>query len=229
MTATYDALPTCDNRNYVTANNVVVNSTYPVLAYYSSRALTADGMALIPASNEDWFGVGSANMYVSALPSSSITTWYNSNGVSATFATLTSTVVASQLAQGNQGAAPAFKLVNSGYISAFQSRDSDGSERSTFAPLTELGTLFGSRNAGDYVAIASPYSNANCSTYSSADVLVENVVFGTGSNGIYKFSISYPKDSELSIIGIESTGIMPQEKLLRIRDNHNLFIFSNPF
>lgn len=190
LTANYNALSVCDNRNYVTGNNVIANSTYPVLAYYSNNGLTLDGMALIPASSEDWYGVGSANMYVSALPSTSVTTWYNSNGASATFATLTSTVVGSQLAQGNQGSAPAFKLVNSGYISAFQSRDSDGSERSTFAPLTELGIRFGSPNPVDYVAIASPYSNANCSVYSSIDVLVQNIPTGTGQNGIYKYSFS---------------------------------------
>lgn len=188
LTITAQTIGTCDSRDFTTANNIVINSTYPVLAFYAGVATyTQDGSAMIPASNEDWFGVGSANMYVSALPSNSITTWYDSTGASATFATLTSSVVGSRTAQGNQGSAPAFKLINNGYISAFQSRDSDGSERSTFAPLTELGMRFGSPNAGDYVAVASPYSDANCSTYSSTDVLVDNVPTGTGSNGIYKY------------------------------------------
>lgn len=180
----------CDNRALVAANNIYINSSSPILVFYSrANAFTQYALPLLPASSDDWYGVGSSALYITALPSGSSTFWINSNGVSGS-STLTGANRLALTAQGNAGTAPAFKIMNSNRVYVSQYNDGDGNERVTFAPASEFGKRFGSGIAMDYLALVSQYSNANCSLYDSTDVLIENVPTGTGQNGVYKYGFN---------------------------------------
>jgi hypothetical protein len=190
---TVDGSGDCVNLDIATNNNMRVSSDIPILAYYVGGT-TNDAFVLYPATDDDLYGVPSQTLYVAAGPSGASGAFVESDGSSTSFS-LGAIGTTSQGGNGGEGDAPGMRIVSDGLIGAIQEADGDGTEATVFVPEYEMGTKFGSNEATDYIAVVSPHEDANCTSYTSAGVLIDNVPVGVGVNGVYKYDFDVGNDN----------------------------------
>jgi hypothetical protein len=138
-----------------------------------------DSRVLYPATSEDLYGVPSNWFEVGAGPSGASVSWIGSDGASGS-SNLGANGQYATWGFGAYGDAPAFKVSTNNPIGADQLADCDGGETTTFLPLKELGTVFGSANPAGYIAIAAPYPSTTCKVYDSTGSEVASQTGGTG-------------------------------------------------
>ena len=189
-----DSTPTCISQNIGTTNNLAIESDIPILVFYSGSAGVQDPFVFYPATNDPLYGSPSQTMYYAAGPLGASGTVLESSGATATIS-LGAYSDINDGGNGPDGNTNAFKLTSDNPIGAIQQADGDGSEASVFAPLDEFSTYFGSNHDVSYISVVSNVQDANCSVYDSSDILVDNVLVGTGLNGIFKYNFGVGDDS----------------------------------
>ncbi|MDA3855246.1 MAG: LamG domain-containing protein [Candidatus Woesearchaeota archaeon] len=172
--------------NIGTTNNLGVESDIPILV--SSYGDTSDdSIALKPATTEDLYGVPTGTFYMGVGASGATGTIYESDGSTSGIG-LGAYGSISDTAPGSHGDSPAYRLVSDGLMGALQQADGDGVESTVFGSIYDMGVKFGSHGGNEYVIAASPYSDANCTTYNALGVEVDNVLTGVGANGVYLYA-----------------------------------------
>jgi len=173
----------CYQTNFGSTDNVAILSDIPILVYYYGGS-GDDSFAFYPAS-KTLYGVPSKYVYFAVNSSGGVVSWILSNGVAGS-KSLGSYGTSYVSGFASEGAGPAMYLFSNSEMGAIQQADSDGVESTTFAPQKEMGTLFGSDFDLEYLAIASPFGDADCRVYNSTALVAEQV-YGNGGNGIYKY------------------------------------------
>ena len=189
---TVDSSGTCMNFDVLDETGLRIISDIPILvAYYGAGG--NDAYSFYPATTEKLYGIPSNYFIVAAGPNGATISYTRSD----TGATSTTTISPNDdyrlSGLGSDGNAPAFVVEGSDPIGAIQQADSDGTESTTFLPSKELTTKFGSARGNQYVAIATPYQDTECTIYSGASPL--STQSASGSNGIYKICFNCGSDS----------------------------------
>lgn len=176
---------TCVTKDITDGNALRITSTVPILvSYYGSAG--SDAYPMRPATTDVLYGVPSQT-FVAATGGDGATIYYARSDSSST--TSQSISADSEYSQGGlgtsgKGDAPAYMVYGTNPIGAIQQADSDGTEATTFVTGGGLATKFGSLRDAQYIAIATPFADANCTTYSGGTpVETRNA---SGQNGIYK-------------------------------------------
>jgi hypothetical protein len=181
-----DSNGNCVTLNIATNNAFRLSSDIPVLVSYYGLNSDSNSFVLYPATKDSLYGVPSQNLRIASGPSGADIQIYDSSGSHST-QSLTSDDLYTDSSNGADGNADAYKILTDNLIGAIQQDDSDGLESTVFVPEYEMGTKFGSNQDAEYIAIASPYSDANCTIYDETGSIVNNLETGGGSNGIYKY------------------------------------------
>ena len=162
-----------------------LSSDLPILAYKATS--TSDYFSLYPSTKDYIYGVPSQNLDVSAGPSDANIAYTSSTG-----GTNGATVTANNAYRfatlgGQDGTGPAYRVNSTtGAYNAVSSTDGDGAESTIMLPYSEMGTIFGSANAMEYVAIATPHSDAVIDLYdNNGDYVNTYPVSGSGTSVFY--------------------------------------------
>lgn len=148
--------------------HVHITSDIPIYVhhYALSGGNPLDSQVLYPSTAQDLFGIPSQTLNVAAsTEAASISIQKNNGTISITSQSLSSLGKYQQAMGGSQGTTGATKITSNAPIAAFQLADSDGSDTTTFFPESTLGTKFGSPQMAQYVSIAAPYQNTECTLY----------------------------------------------------------------
>ena len=176
----------------ITDNQVVrISSDIPILVQHSSIAAQDSGV-YYPSSNDYLYGIASNYLQIGSGPDGAEVSWINSDGTEGN-RSLGSNQGYSQSGGGSQGAGPAFRVKTlDSPIGVSQLADSDGTEFSVFLPKKEMGTRFGANNIVQYIAIAAPEPDTECTVYDSNGNIVATQMGGsrTDVNKIYFGSTS---------------------------------------
>ena len=170
---------------------VRILSDIPILVQHLSTA-SQDSGVYYPASEEYLYGIASNYLQIGSGPDGAEVSWINSDGTEGN-RSLGSNQGYSQSGGGSQGAGPAFRVKTlDSLIGVSQLADSDGTEFTTFLPKKELGTRFGANNIAQYIAIAAPEPDTECTVYDSTGNIVSTQMGGsrTDVNKIYFGSTS---------------------------------------
>lgn len=174
---------TCVDVSIDTSNTLRINSPIPILV---SVATAQDAHVFYPATDQSLYGVPSQQLYFAASTAGASGSFLDSGGLTTSFS-LGPLGNANQGGYLDEGEDVAVRIDTDGRIGALQQADSDGSESSVFVPRKEFGTLFGSLEATEYIAVVSDVGDANCTAYDSSGTEITSQTTGTGSNGIYKY------------------------------------------
>ncbi len=174
--------------NIGTNNNLRISSDYPILiTYYGS--VSNDAFNVYPSTKEDLFGVAGNSLFIASGNNNANLKIYSSNG-NILENTLNQNDTINYGGLGANGNGQAFRIISSGKIGAITQADGDGTESAQFVPFSQMAKKFASINPFQYIVLASPYQNANCSLYDSFGNLNSNQEFGTGilNDNIFKYS-----------------------------------------
>lgn len=161
--------------------HVHITSDIPIYVhhYALSGGNPLDSQVLYPSTAEDLFGIPSQTLNVAAsTDAASISIQKNNGTISITSQSLSSLGKYQQAMGGSQGTTGATKITSDAPIAAFQLADSDGSDTTTFFPESTLGTKFGSPQMAQYVSIAAPYQNTECTFYDNTGSTPSNPYSG---------------------------------------------------
>jgi hypothetical protein len=184
---------TCVVQNIGTTNNLAIESDIPILVAYTGSG-TQDPFVFYPATNSPLYGSPSNTLYYAAGPLGASGTIDESTGTSNTLS-LGAYGDLNDGGNGNDGAAPAYRLTSDNPIGAVQQADGDGGDASTFVPVDEFSTLFGSDHDVSYISVVSNVADANCTVYNIVDIPVGTVATGTGVDGVYKYNFGTGSDT----------------------------------
>ncbi len=169
---------------------VRIASDIPILVQHHSTE-SYDSRVLYPATSNILYGIPSNIFEIGAGPSGASVNWIRSDGSMGSI-NLSANAGYVLGSLGAFGSAPAFMVMSNNPIGVDQLADSDGVESTTFLPLVELGTIFGSANPAGYIAVAAPYPSTTCTVYDSTGSAVatqtggneriNKLCFGCGSS-----------------------------------------------
>ncbi|MBU0687393.1 MAG: DUF2341 domain-containing protein [Candidatus Margulisbacteria bacterium] len=174
---TVDESGTVVNQNITNYETVRVSSDIPILVQH--YADTYDAASFYPTNAGYLYGVQSRYLTVGSGPNGASVSWVKSDG------TTSSSVLSSyggfynQDSGSSQGTGKAWRFSSNFPIGVQNLADGDGGESVTFLPYKELGTVFGSANQVEYIAIAAPEPNTTCSLYDNTGALVSQEVGGS--------------------------------------------------
>lgn len=192
---TLDNAATCYVNDVPDTSGLRIEADIPILVSYFGDSGDDEAYTFYPATSDELFGIPSNTMVMGSGNAQVQTTEFGSDGSFAT-RTIAPNDDALRGAMGIDALSPALRVKPlTGVIAAAQENDGDGNERTVFVPEYEMGVLFGSGEATEHIVLASPHSNANCSTYDNG-VLVDTNYSGSGTNGIYKYGFDIGDDTQ---------------------------------
>lgn len=178
---------TCHANNTGTTNVYTLESDVPVLLmYYGDTA--DDVVPMLPTKYNKLYGVPTGTRFLASGPQGADAIIKESDS-SLSSISLGNYGGDSSGGQGTQGEATAQLYEANNPINVWQQGDGDGGDSTTFGSEEEMGVLFGSSESIEYIVIASPNANANCSTFTSSGIVDTNTS-GEGGNGIFKYSFN---------------------------------------
>jgi len=172
------------SQNITDGRVVRITSDIPVLVQH--YADTYDSGVYYPATTDNLYGVPSSRFELGAGPSGASADWRSSTPGSGTIV-LGANGGNDTSGLPSQGAGPAYLVSANNPIGANGLADGDGGEFMTFLPQKELGTVFGSANTVEYIAVAAPYASTICTLYNNLGVQVAQQTGGTDAyvNKVY--------------------------------------------
>lgn len=179
------------------ATVMYITSDIPILVQHSSAS--NDVTPMYPATSEPLFGIPSGNVRTSAGANGATVYFNRSSGGALATAVLGAWAVSSTGNGGADGNAPALRVVSNGTawpVGTMQQADGDGNEATIFLPERQLGTILGSSQQPDHIAVAAPTLGTNCTVYNNAgtyvgsalstgDSIISFIGFGVGNDNTY--------------------------------------------
>lgn len=164
----------------VDLNGVQITSDLPILVQHhgESGGVWYDSRLLYPATTDYLYGIPSSILEIGAGPDGASASWIDSAG-NVGSATLGANNAYYISGLPRYGGANAYRVKGSYPIGVDQLADGDGGESTTFLPQKEMGTLFGSAQGIEYIAIAAPEASTTCSLYGSTGSLISSKTGGT--------------------------------------------------
>ena len=152
---------------------VLIESNESILVQHAAPAQNYDSRLLYPVAKKV-YGIPSQYLQIAAIEDNTNVNVYCSDGLVFSW-TLNRGQGVSQSGFGSEGTAPACVVEADKPIGALQIADSDGTETTTFLPLEELDRVYVFPQGVQYIAIAVPFNDTQCTLYNP-----DGSVYGTG-------------------------------------------------
>lgn len=159
--STVDSTGSTASVNVTQSRAIKITSDIPILVQHYTSTL-ADSYPFYPASTDHLYGIPKLLLF--GGPAGASVNYVNSDGAGSSL-TLSSNGIGSITVTDTFGTAKAYQVQSSQAIGANQSADGGGGEGTVFLPEIEMGTVFGSANSVNYIAIAAPSPNTTCVLY----------------------------------------------------------------
>ena len=183
-----------DNGTIMPGNisTVYIKSTQPILVFHQAGSI--DNFALYPIA-EDWWGVASNYMIISAKENDTNVTIYWSDGSSSSQILDSGDYWYVSGGSGSQGMDRAAHVIANDSIGVVQVADGDGGDATTFLPESELGKEHYIPQTAQYIAVVATEPDTNCTLYygngtvesqisgSNQRPYPNKIYFGLSSNG----------------------------------------------
>ena len=181
----------------ITDGNVVrISSDIPILVQHFASSQAYDSILFYNATIDYLYGVPSNYLLIGSGPDGAVVEWFT-NGTGSGGTTLGANQGYSNGGgAGSDGTADAYRVNGSSPIGVLQLADSDGTEGTTFLPGKELGTLFGSYYAVQYIAIATPNPGTNCTLYNNLGSPIASQVAPSTPDEVYKMCFNCGSDAQ---------------------------------
>ena len=151
----YHNLTTDDNATTGLANDsavmIEVTNSCPILVTH--HATTGNDSFVMAPATEEWYGVPSGNLEISAMQDSTVVTVYYSNDTTVTY-NLDRGDNQYTAVSGSEGSEDAARIVSNYPVGVKAIADSDGNESVTFLPVDEMGYKYYFPEDIQYIAVA---------------------------------------------------------------------------